>query len=56
MNVLILEDDRYLAERIAKTLSTDGRNRVRTAGDFRTFLDELGNAASYDLFLVDLVL
>lgn len=55
MNILIIEDDEYLAERIRKTFeSRIAANRIRIARSFLEFVREMPAIGSYDIFLTDL--
>lgn len=57
MNILIIEDDVFLAKRITKMFESKIiTNRVKMAHSFFAFLDELSIIKSYDIVLVDLKL
>ena len=57
MNILIVEDDIFLAERIWKLFQSKIiSNRVRIVHSFLEFLDELSSISSYDIILTDLKL
>ncbi len=55
MNILIIEDDEYLAGRIRQTFeSRIAANRIRIARSFLDFVREMPAIRSYDIFLTDL--
>ncbi len=55
MNILIIEDDEYLAGRMRKTFEERiTANRIRTVGSFLEFVNEVPAIGSYDIFLTDL--
>lgn len=57
MNILIIEDDVFLATKIAKTFESKIIiNRVKIVHSYFGFLDELSIVKSYDIILVDLKL
>ncbi len=57
MNILIIEDNVFLAKRIAKIFESKViTNRVRITHSFLGFLEELSIIRSYDIVLVDLKL
>jgi CheY-like chemotaxis protein len=57
MNILIIEDNIFLANRIAKIFESKIiTNRVRVTHSFLKFLQELPIISSYDIVLVDLKL
>lgn len=57
MNILIIEDNVFLANRIAKIFESKViTNRVRVTYSFLEFLQELPIISSYDIVLVDLKL
>lgn len=57
MNILIIEDNVFLANRIAKIFESKViTNRVRVTHSFLEFLQELPIINSYDIVLVDLKL
>ncbi|MDD5377260.1 MAG: response regulator transcription factor [Candidatus Gracilibacteria bacterium] len=57
MNILIIEDNVFLANRIAKVFESKIiTNRVRVLYSFSEFLEELSVISSYDIVLVDLKL
>lgn len=57
MNILIVEDDAFLAGKIANTFqSRIAVNRVKTVGSYMEFLNELYCVSAYDLVLTDLKL
>lgn len=57
MNILIIEDEKFLAERIGKVFrSKIASNRVRVLYSYEEFLQESPILSSYDLILTDLKL
>ena len=57
MNILIIEDDLFLAEKIAKVFSSKVvANRVRVLHSLQEFYDESVILTSYDIILTDLKL
>lgn len=57
MNILIVEDDLFLAEKIAKVFSSKVvANRVRVLHSLQEFYDEAMILTSYDIILTDLKL
>lgn len=57
MNILIIEDNVFLANRIAKVFESKIiTNRVKVLHSFFGFLEELSILSSYDIVLVDLKL
>ena len=57
MNILIIEDDVFLAERIGKVFESKViANRVKILHSFLEFLEEFSVVASYDIILTDLKL
>lgn len=55
MNILIIEDDEFLAKRIMMTFESKViANRVRILRTFLEFVNEIPALASYDIFLTDL--
>ena len=57
MNILIIEDDVFLAKRITKMFESKIiTNRVKMVHSYFAFLDELSIIKSYDIILVDLKL
>jgi len=57
MNILIVEDDIYLASKIQEVFEQNVlTNRVQIVGSYVEFLDELGHISSYDIVLSDIVL
>lgn len=55
MNVLIIEDDEYLAGRIRMAFESKvASNRVKAVHSFLDFVNELPVLESYDIFLTDL--
>lgn len=57
MNILIIEDNVFLAKRIAKVFENKVIvNRVKVTHSFLGFIEELSVLASYDIVLVDLKL
>lgn len=57
MNILIIEDDIVLAEKIKLTFEKKIlSNRIKTIDSYKSFLRELTVIQSYDIILVDLIL
>lgn len=57
MNILIIEDEIYLAEKIKKCFSEKIiSNRIKMIHSYTCFLNELSIIASYDIILVDIML
>ncbi len=57
MNILIIEDDVFLAEKIGKIFASKViANRIRIVHSFLEFLNELPIVSSYDIVLTDLQL
>lgn len=55
MNILIIEDDEYLAGRIRNTFESKiAANRIRIVGSYLDFVREMPAIESYDIFLTDL--
>lgn len=57
MNLLIIEDDEILADRIAKSLNLTGNfNNIKVINSYESFLGEYHIINSYDIILVDILL
>jgi len=57
MNILIIEDEVYLAEKIKKCFSEKViSNRIKMIHSYHCFLNELSIIESYDIILVDIML
>lgn len=57
MNILIIEDDIFLAQKIGEVFGSKViSNRVRIVHSFLEFLNELASVSSYDIILTDLKL
>ncbi|USN58373.1 MAG: response regulator [Candidatus Peribacteria bacterium] len=57
MNILIIEDDIYLAERLKKVFEKKLiSNRINILHDYESFVRELPVIDSYDLVLTDILL
>lgn len=57
MNILIVEDEKFLAERIGSVFrSKIASNRVKWIYSYEEFEREFSNVSSYDLILTDLKL
>jgi len=57
MNILIIEDDIYLASKISEVFENSIlTNRVTEVHSYIWFLDELGHISSYDIVLTDIKL
>ncbi len=57
MNILIIEDNNFLAEKIKETFEKNIiSNRVKILNSYNTFLNEIWNIKSYDIILIDILL
>jgi response regulator of citrate/malate metabolism len=57
MNILIIEDDLILAEKISKVFKLTGNfNNIKTLNSYNAFLREYNIITSYDIILVDIIL
>jgi len=57
MNILIIEDDRYLASQIGEVFEKNIlTNRIKIVHSYLDFLDELSQVDSYDIILTDIIL
>jgi len=57
MNILIIEDEVFLAEKIKQAFSNKViSNRIKMIHSYREFLHELSIIGSYDIVLVDIML
>ena len=57
MNILIIEDEVFLAEKIKKAFSNKViSNRIKMIHSYNCFLNELSIIRSYDIILVDIML
>ena len=57
MNLLIVEDDKILAEKISKVFKLTGNfNNIKILNSYNSFLREYNVVTSYDVILVDIIL
>ena len=57
MNILIIEDDRYLSDKIYETFSKSAPiNQVKVLHSYEEFLSHANNFEVYDMVLLDIML